>query len=178
MRATVFAATERLLEERGPRGFGLVDVAKRAGVAPSSLYRRWGDVEALIMEVGMDSLMRDYPLPDTGALRDDLQAWAANIMRSLRDRPAATFFRLLISTAAAEGPAAVNRTRAIRRRRADLEKMLERARGRGERVPDAALLVDVILAPLYTRALFGEALEAGHARRLVARLMRLVHSPT
>jgi hypothetical protein len=97
-------------------------------------------------------------------------------MRSLRDPLASTFFRILVSTAPAKGEAAANRTRAIRRRRADLEKLLDRSRKRGERVPDATLLVEVILAPLYTRALFGERLEAGHAQRLVARLMRLIES--
>jgi AcrR family transcriptional regulator len=45
----VFAATQDLLAERGPRGFSLVDVAEHAGVAPSSLYRRWCGAEALIM---------------------------------------------------------------------------------------------------------------------------------
>jgi AcrR family transcriptional regulator len=174
VRAAVFAATQELLQQRGAHGFSLVDVAERAGVAPSSLYRRWGGVEALIMDVGMDGLMQEYPLPDTGSLHGDLEGWADNIVRSLRDPVAATFFRMLVSTAGAKGEAAAHRTKAIRRRRADLAKLVERARRRGERAPDAALLVDVILAPLYTRALFGERLEAGHAQRLVARLMRLI----
>jgi AcrR family transcriptional regulator len=174
VRAAVFAATQGLLLERGPRGFSLVDVAERAGVAPSSLYRRWGGAEALIMEVGMDRLMREYPLPDTGSLPGDIAAWADNIVRSLRNPLASTFFRMLVSTAAAEGEAAAHRTKAIRRRRSDLEQLLGRARKRGERVPDATLLVEVVLAPLYTRALFGERLTAGHAQRLVARLMRLI----
>ena len=128
------------------------------------------------MDVAMEGLMQDYPLPDTGSLHGDLEGWADNIVRSLRDPMAATFFRMLVSTASAKGEAAANRTKAIRRRRADLAKLVERARRRGERVPEAALLVDVILAPLYTRALFGERLEAGHAQRLVARLMRLIAS--
>jgi hypothetical protein len=38
----------------------------------------------------------------------------------------------------------------------------------------AMLLVEVILAPLYTRALFRERLAAGHGQQLVARLMRLI----
>jgi AcrR family transcriptional regulator len=176
VRAAVFGATQELLQDRGAHGFSIVDVAERAGVAPSSLYRRWGGVEALIMDVGMDSLMQEYPLPETGSLHGDLKGWADNIVRSLRDPVAATFFRMLVSTAEAKGETAANRTKAIRRRRADLAKLVERARGRGERVPDVALLVDVILAPLYTRALFGERLEAGHARRLVARLMHLIEN--
>jgi AcrR family transcriptional regulator len=173
VRAAVFAATEQLLAERAPGGFGLVDIAKRAGVAPSSLYRRWGGAEALIMDVAMDGLKKEFPLPDTGSLHGDLAAWANNIVRSLRDPAASKFFRLLVSTFPADG-AAVNRTRALRRRRNDIEGLLDRARKRGERVPDATLLVDVILAPLYTRALFGERVHAKHAHQLVARATKLI----
>jgi AcrR family transcriptional regulator len=174
VRAAVFAATEQLLTEKGPRGFGLVDVAECAGVAPSSLYRRWGGIEALIMNVAMEGLAKEFPLPDTGSLQGDLVAWANNIVRSLRDPAASNFFRLLVSTFPVDRAAAAHRTKAIRRRSGDLEGLLDRARKRGEKVPEATLLVDVILAPLYTRALFGERVEAKHAQQLVARATQLI----
>jgi AcrR family transcriptional regulator len=174
----VFAATRQLLTKHGPHGFSLVDVAELAGVAPSSLYRRWGGAEPLIMEVAMEGLMREYPLPDTGSLRDDLAAWANNIVRSLRDPVASSFFRMLVSTSGAKGKAAANRTKAIRRRSYDLQSLLDRARKRGEQVPEATLLVDVILAPLYTRALFGDRLDTAFAHELVARLLTLVGNAT
>src|SRR5262245_4086499 len=174
VRAAVFAATRQLLKARGPHGLSLVDVAKLAGVAPSSLYRRWGGAEALIMEVAMEGLVREYPLPDTGSLRGDLSAWANNIVRSLQDPVDSTFFRMLVSTHGAKGKAAARRTKAIRGRRDELQSLLERARKRGEPAPEATLLVEVILAPLYTRALFGEPLDTAHAQKLVGRLLRLI----
>ena len=174
VRAVVFAATRQLLKARGPHGLSLVDVAALAGVAPSSLYRRWGGAEALIMEVAMEGLMREYPLPDTGSLRGDLVAWANNIVRSLQDPVNSTFFRLLVSTHGAKGKAAAHRTKAIRGRRDELQSLLARARKRAEPAPEATLLVEVILAPLYTRALFGETLNAVHAQKLVARLLRII----
>jgi len=174
VRTAVFAATRQLLKAHGPHGLSLVDVAKLADVAPSSLYRRWGGAEALIMEVAMEGLMRDYPLHDTGTLRGDLVAWANNIVRSLQDPVNSTFFRLLVSTHGAKGKAAAHRTKSIRGRRDELESLLERARKRGERTPEATLLVEVILAPLYTRALFGERLETVHVQQLVARLLFLI----
>jgi AcrR family transcriptional regulator len=174
VRTAVFAATRQLLKARGPHGLSLVDVAKLAGVAPSSLYRRWGGAEALIMEVAMEGLMREYPLSDTGSLCGDLLDWANNIVRSLQDPVDSTFFRMLVSTHGAKGKAAAHRTKVIRGRSDELKTLLERARKRGERTPEATLLVDVILAPLYTRALFGERLDAAHARDLVARLLRLI----
>src|SRR5262245_16862707 len=175
VRAVVFAATRQLLKAHGPLGLSLVDVAKLAGVAPSSLYRRWGGAEALIMEVAMEGLMREYPLPDTGSLRGDLVAWANNIVRSLQDPVNSTFFRMLVSTYGAKGKAAARRTKAIRGRRDELQSLLQRARERGEQAPEATLMVEVILAPLYTRALFGERLDAALAQQLVARLLCLTH---
>ena len=174
IRAAVFAETERLLAERGPRGFGLVDVAERVGVAPSSLYRRWGGTEALIMDVAVVGLTKEFPLPDTGSLEGDLLAWASNIVRSLRDPAALSFFRLLVSTFPTDRATAAKRAIAIRQRRSDLEGLLERAWKRGEKVPGAMLLVDVILAPLYARALFGERVDAKHAQQLVLRATKLI----
>src|SRR5262249_13880626 len=101
-------------------------------------------------------------------------AWANNIVRSLRDPVNSTFFRMLVSTHGAKGKAAAHRTKAIRGRRDELQSLLERARKRGEPAPEATLLVEVILAPLYTRALFGEPLDTAHAKKLVGRLLRLI----
>src|SRR5580698_9912573 len=82
-RAAVFAAAEALLREKDPGAISMVEIAGRAGVAPTSLYRRWGDVRTLLTEVAVEGLMRDAPLPDTGTLRGDLRAWARNIAASL-----------------------------------------------------------------------------------------------
>jgi Tetracyclin repressor-like, C-terminal domain len=126
------------------------------------------------MEVAMEGLMRQYPLPDTGSLHGDLVAWANNIVRSLQDPVGSTFFRMLVSTHGAKGKTAAHRTKVIRGRRDELQSLLERARKRGERAPEATMLVEVILAPLYSRALFGERLDAAHVQQLVARLLRLI----
>ena len=174
IRAAVFEATRRLLQEHGPHGFGLADVAEAADVAPSSLYRRWGGIEALITEVSLDGLRQDYPVPDTGTLRGDLTAWAENIVRSLGEPATSTFFRTLVGTSFAKGKTAATRTQAIRQRNHDLENIVKRARERGERAPEPALLVDVILAPLYIRTLFGQPLDVAYAKQLVERLLSLL----
>src|SRR5580704_12057071 len=95
-RAAVFAAVEDLLREKEPRAISMVEIAGRAGVAPTSLYRRWGDVRTLLTEVAVDGLMRDTPLPDTGSLRGDLSAWARNIAASLSNPRGSVFFRVYV----------------------------------------------------------------------------------
>src|SRR5277367_3379761 len=92
-RAAVFAAVEALLAEKSPAEVSMVEIAERAGVAATSLYRRWGDVRALLMEVAVERLMQDSPLPDTGTLRGDLLAWATAIAASLANPAGSIFFR-------------------------------------------------------------------------------------
>src|SRR3954469_11431266 len=61
-KAAVFEAAATLLAERGHEAVTMTDIAGRAGLAATSLYRRWGDVRALMMEVAVEKLMRERPL--------------------------------------------------------------------------------------------------------------------
>jgi AcrR family transcriptional regulator len=170
-KAAVFEATAALLAERGYEAVTMTDVAQRAGMAATSLYRRWGDVRALIMEVAVEKLMRERPLPDTGSLRGDLLAWARPIAASLASREGSSFFRAVIATTTPAGADGSLRHAAMKRRREQMEMMLERARQRGAKPPDVDELLDHVLAPLYMRALFGRPLSKAVADRLVDRLV-------
>src|ERR1700677_3732726 len=83
VRKAVFEAVEGLLVERPGDLPSMADIAGRAGVNPTSLYRRWHDVRILAGEVAVERLMRDLPVPDTGSLRDDLIGWGAAAARGL-----------------------------------------------------------------------------------------------
>jgi AcrR family transcriptional regulator len=170
-KAAVFEAAATLLAERGYEAVTMTDIAQRAGMAATSLYRRWGDVRALIMEVAVEKLMRERPLPDTGSLRGDLLAWARPIAVSLASREGSSFFRAVIATTTPAGADGLLRHAAMKRRREQMEMMLERARQRGEKPPDVDELLDHVLAPLYMRALFGRPLSKAVADRLVDRLL-------
>merc|ERR1711969_233232 len=41
------------------------EVAELAEVNPTSIYRRWGSIEALLGEVAVAALTQGEPLPDT-----------------------------------------------------------------------------------------------------------------
>ena len=170
-KAAVFEAAATLLAERGYEAVTMTDIAQRAGMAATSLYRRWGDVRALIMEVAVEKLMRERPLPDTGSLRGDLLAWARPIAASLGSREGSSFFRAVIATTTPAGADGSLRHAAMKRRREQMEMMLARARQRGEKPPDVDELLDHVLAPLYMRALFGRPLSKAVADRLVDRLI-------
>jgi AcrR family transcriptional regulator len=170
-RAAVFEATAALVAERGHESVTMTDIAERAGMAATSLYRRWGDVRALVMEVAVEKLMRERPLPDTGSLRGDLRAWARPMATSLSSRADSSFFRAVIATTTPAGADGSSRRAALARRGEQMELMLERARRRGEKAPDRSELLDFVLAPLYMRALFGRPVSKAVADRLVDRLL-------
>jgi AcrR family transcriptional regulator len=168
----VFEAVASLVSERGHAAVSMTDIADRAGVAVTSLYRRWGDVRALIMEVATEQLMRDKPLPDTGSLAGDLRRWARSIAAGLRSKEGSSFFQALVATAIPAGEGGP-RTAAMQRRLDQIATMLERARKRGERPPAIAHVMDHLLAPLYMRALFGTPASEAFAERLVERLLSM-----
>jgi AcrR family transcriptional regulator len=169
--AAIFEAVTALVAERGHGAVTMAEVAERAGVAATSLYRRWGDVRVLITEVAVDQLIHERPLPDTGSLAGDLSAWASTIAASLRSPEGASFFAAIVATAMPQDANPAARGEALKRRIEQIGAMLQRAEARGEKTPALADVLDHLLAPLYTRALFGMPAHDDLAQRLVKRLL-------
>src|SRR5262245_64597066 len=73
VRAAVLAATLELLAERGFERTELPEVARRAGVHATTVYRRWGAKVRLVGEALLERARPLTPTPDTGTLRSDLE---------------------------------------------------------------------------------------------------------
>jgi AcrR family transcriptional regulator len=84
----VRAATLAALTEHGWNGLTVEDVAARAGVNKTTIYRRWGGREALVADVLLAVSDQQIPLPDTGSLRGDLAAFARQVATTRSWRPA------------------------------------------------------------------------------------------
>src|ERR1700731_5243443 len=50
-------------------------VAARAGVTPSTIYRRWGTLSQLLSDVALEKLRPETAPVDTGSLKGDLTLW-------------------------------------------------------------------------------------------------------
>jgi hypothetical protein len=124
---------------------------------------------ALLDDVVAEHLTRSAPLPDTGSLRGDLDAYAEGVAGGL-----AGPFRVLILRAAVvdirPGDASPL-SGTLSERGQQLQTMLDRARARGEAPPTVDELVELVLAPLYFYALFSRPAGPAQARRLVDRLL-------
>ncbi len=155
VRTAVLQAATELIAERGYGTFSVAEVAARAGVADSSIYRRWGTLEALLMDAVVSRLTEHSPMPDTGSLDGDLRSFAAKVAEDVTGPDGLALLRTVV-TALATGPDGESaRDRFLAIRSEQLQGMLERARARGEDAPDVLEVLDGILAPIYVRVLFG-----------------------
>jgi AcrR family transcriptional regulator len=153
--AEVHQAVTDLISERGYGKFTVGDVSARAGVADSSIYRRWGNLETLLTDVALARLNTRSPMPDTGSLAGDLRTYAAAVAREITGPEGLALVRLAVALSST-GPQGLQARDDIRDERTrQLQSMLDRARERGEDAPEAFDVLDHILAPMYIRVLFG-----------------------
>ena len=175
VRAKVHQAVLDLLAEQGTAELSIPVVAQRAGVNPTSIYRRWRTREGLLADVAMSRLERDLPLPDTGSLRGDLTAWAASAAADLARPEGRLFLLALITSIPRTRQAQVERDQHLQRRMQAIRQVTDRAAARGESPPDPGTIADAVMGPLYRRALWGNLpADPGYASSLVDRLL----SPT
>ncbi|MER0484650.1 TetR/AcrR family transcriptional regulator C-terminal ligand-binding domain-containing protein [Streptomyces sp. Edi2] len=139
-------------------------VAERAGVNPTTLYRRWDSVHALLEEVAVAALTRDgESAPDTGSLQQDLTEWAQVIARDITRPHRARYLRAMVS-ARTEIVASCPVTE---KRREQASEVVSRARERGEKTPSVPQILDHVIAPLYHHVVFALPVDHEYARRLV-----------
>jgi AcrR family transcriptional regulator len=146
-------------------------IAQRAGVNPTTLYRRWDDVSALLEEVAVAALTRDgESVPDTGSLEQDLMSWANIIARDIT-RPERTRYLRAMVSARVE---IVSNCPVTETRREQASELVRRARERGETTPTVPQILDHIIAPLYHHVVFALQVDHEYVRRLVRDVLAMV----
>jgi AcrR family transcriptional regulator len=78
----VLSAAWGLLHAGGYAALNMDEVAERAAVAKTTLYRRWPTKDHLAVAVAAE-MLAEVPIPDTGALRRDLTEFATGLAASL-----------------------------------------------------------------------------------------------
>ncbi|MEV1246478.1 TetR/AcrR family transcriptional regulator [Nonomuraea sp. NPDC049750] len=169
VRQQVHEAVLDLLSEQDWHSLSIPQIAERSGVHQATVYRRWGTLEALVDDVVMERLSQESPVPDTGSLRGDLEAYAVQLAADVAGPLGALYIRAAqISTRTHEHQTYLT-DRAVQ-----LQDMLERAAKRGEGSTDLLEFMEVIIAPVYYHAMFfNRPIGPDHARTLVDRLLRL-----
>jgi len=171
VREAVVRAVGDALIEVGLAGLDLADVARRAGVGKTTVYRRWGTVAAAVADLVDDMVETSAPRADTGALATDLRANADLVAATLADPRQGRLLAALIGAAREDERTAEALRRFYTARIAVWEPCVTDAVERGE-VPggtDAAAVVRAVSAPLYYRFLTsGNAPDETEIARAVA----------
>ncbi|MBP0448159.1 TetR/AcrR family transcriptional regulator [Kitasatospora sp. RG8] len=155
MRAAVLAATLAELAELRYAGLTVDAVARRAGVHKTTVYRRWKDRDALIVDALAGQIAADIPIPDTGTVEGDLRLLARGLAAWLRGPSGAAVLAVMLSEGAQAPGIAEVRSRIFDDRLRRAEPIVTRALGRGE-LPagtDPAAVIKALAAPLYFRVL-------------------------
>jgi AcrR family transcriptional regulator len=173
VRTAVLAATLELLEERGFEGTELPEVARRAGVHPSTVYRRWTTKGRLVGEALLDRARPLRPTPDTGALESDLVQLLSEGRALIRTAPVRALFAVLIDESAdPSAEVAQARDRFWAAHMEEARRIVERAVARSE-LPasaDPEALIELVIGPALLRALLmGRDLAPKDARMIVGR---------
>jgi AcrR family transcriptional regulator len=165
----IFAAAAELIRERGYDGFSMAAVADRAGVAKTTVYRRWPTRSHLVLAT-MSSVMSRVALFDTGDLRADLATFARTLATALRAPGTQRLIAELALASAQRPELADGFHRLFTQRRIAALATVEQAAADGQLCPgvDPELLIDQVSGALHYRMLVsGEGPSDTYAERLV-----------
>jgi AcrR family transcriptional regulator len=180
--AAILAATREALVELGWSKLTLGDVATRAGVAKTTLYRRWAGKNELVVDA-VAELFDELELPDSGSLAADIEGVVLQFAAILA-RPEARSGLMAVVAEATRDDALRERIRASvvdRQKRLVLEGR-SRAQVRGELPPEpdpatasrtADLIFDMVAGAVVHRTLVsGEPVDEAWVRGFTLVLLR------
>ena len=151
VRAAVLRATGDVLAEHGFAGLDMAEVARRAGVGRTTVYRRWGSVTTLVGDLVVSMAEESRSRSDHGSLAEDLRANARLVQTTLSDSRQGRLFRALIVAAACDETAAEALNGFYRTRVEEWVPCVTEGVRRGE-LPegvDAHQVIRAVSAPLY-----------------------------
>ncbi|MEU6079651.1 TetR/AcrR family transcriptional regulator [Streptomyces sp. NPDC047108] len=181
----ILDATRAALVELGWGKLTMGDVAARAGVAKTTLYRRWANKNELVVDA-VAILFDELELPDRGGLQADIEGVVLQF-GALLERPETktALMAVVAESTGDEGLRARIRSAIVDRQKRLVLLGRERAQARGELPPDepgavgaaaAARFVDLIFdvtagAVVHRSLVSGEPVDEAWARDYAAVLL-------
>ena len=179
--AAILKATRAALVELGWSKLTMGDVAARAGVAKTTLYRRWSGKNELVVDA-VAALFDELELPDRGSLAADVEGVVLRFAALLERPETRTALMALIAESTTDDALRARvRSSIVDRQKRLVTEGRSRAQGRGELPaesdPEAAartadLIFDVIAGAVVHRALVSsEAVDEEWAQRFTQLLL-------
>jgi AcrR family transcriptional regulator len=169
----VLDTTLELLAEHG-YGFGMEDVARRAGVHKTTVYRRWPTKPALIAAAAQRLAQVEIAAERTDDPVADLTALALGVAAALRTGGGIGALRAVLA-AAGDDPEMVPTARAFLTGRYRVAEAIVEdaiAQGRFREDVDPTVVWEAIVNPMHLRAILGAPASDRVARQLVDVVVR------
>jgi len=128
----VMSATLGELSRAGYRALRIEDVAARAGVHKTTIYRRWPDKKSLVREAMTRAFDPRLEVADRGSLREDLRAVAQHALAFLSSTAGIAIVRAVLLEGAEERELREIADSFRQAKERPLRDLIERARARGE----------------------------------------------
>ena len=163
VRAAVLEAAVLELGEFGWRSLSVDRIAARSGVHKTTIYRRWGSADRVVLDALVERGSEGIPIPDTGDLRSDLVRLGRSIAAGITDPIGRALAAAVISEP--DSPTMQRLADAFWSQRfEEAEVIAERAIGRGEIAAsvDAGRIVETVAAQVWFRVMMrrGDVTEA------------------
>lgn len=155
VRAAVLEATLAELADVGYPALSVESVARRAGVHKTTVYRRWPDLETLVVDAVADNVLSEVPVPDTGTIDGDMRALARGLVHWLHSPIGKAVLSTMCFGASCPMEVEDGRREFYRIRFDQVRPVIARAIARGELPPDTdpTEVIKAMAAPLYFRIL-------------------------
>lgn len=167
----ILDATRELLAEHGVQGLTVEGVAARAGVAKTTIYRRYRSKHDLALAVLLRMVQEVVAVPDLGDTRAELVVFVNGAVHILGDTLMGRVMQGLVSDLATGRPLTTDfRERIVAARLAEVRRLVDRGIERGElrEEIDYELVHDLLFGPVYYRLLLsGAPLSDDLAERIV-----------
>jgi AcrR family transcriptional regulator len=170
----VVEATVAELADGGYAAVTLERIARRAGVARTTLYRRWGSKEALVLEAMLERAGTRISVPNTGSLRADLLEFADTAATNAASPEVSAMARAVVAGAPHDTTLAAAARDFWAQRLALDAAIVERAMERGEVAAgtDPRRVIESVIGPIHLRLLLtGEPVDRGFLEGVVDTVM-------
>ena len=176
----ILEATRELLAERGVHQLTVEGVAARAGVAKTTIYRRWRSKDELALAVLLKMVEEIVEVPDLGDIRAELIGFVDGAVKILGKTLMGRVMQGLVSDLATDPELGRSfRTQIVALRVSEIRRVIDRAIKRGELRPDidVDLIHEMLFGPVYYRLLLsGGELDSRLAERIVDTVLPAIRS--
>lgn len=148
-RSKAIDATRALVLERGMECFSVSEVAKRSGVAKTTIYRHWPDGHSLLVE-SLKAVVSSLPTPNTGSLEQDLLEFVRTALPMVQDTGMRSVFISMMKAADGDPEMRAIHDRMLDERDNPVRTIFQLAQARGELPAD----LDLDLAADFTEGPF------------------------